>query len=226
MQFSAILLAAGQSRRFGSDKRLAAIDGAPMLLATLRNLQFAVDRMSSVDLQVVIRARDPVVAPMLADIVDDYPQSVLPAPTWPQGLGVSIAAGMRALLERGCRPDSVAVCVADMPFVQPDTLRRLMYACRPHTICVPVCDGERGRPLVFGKKYFPELLQLRGSRGAEKLLRLHAGAVREYPVDDIGVTLDIDRPADFHAAMCADPVGRMRTALRRAGGEMSSSRWG
>ncbi|MFC6980197.1 nucleotidyltransferase family protein [Microbulbifer taiwanensis] len=226
MQYAAILLAAGYSRRFGSDKRLASIDGEPMLLASLRRLQMAMAGMSKVDLQLVVRARDPLVAPMLAGMVFENPDSLLQAPVWPVGMGVSIAAGVKALLGRGCRPDSVAICLADMPFVEPDTLRRLMFAARPNSICVPVFEGQRGHPVVFGKKYFAELQKLRGSRGAEKILRAHRSSVRELAVEDSGVILDIDRPQDFHSAVQPDPAGRNFAAPGRAGGARSASQWG
>lgn len=227
MRFAAIILAAGYSRRFGSDKRLACINGQPMLLATLRNVRAAIAGVSNADLQVVIRAQDPVVAPMLVGIISgsgESPGCLVQAPTWPVGIGASIATGVEALLSRGCRPDSVAICLGDMPLVQPNTLRRLLYASRPRSICVPVYRRERGHPLVFGRHFFPELMQLRGNRGVEKLLRTHAKAVREFAVDDPGVTLDFDRPADFRAAVRPDQAGRNGTARgTAAGGFLASS---
>ncbi|SHG11492.1 molybdenum cofactor cytidylyltransferase [Microbulbifer donghaiensis] len=212
MQYSAILLAAGFSRRFGSDKRLANVNGDPMLLASVRNLQSAIAGMSSVDLQIVVRAQDSIVTSMLANIVKKHPDSLLQAPAWPVGLGVSIAAGVNALLARGCRPDAVAICLADMPFVKPDTLRRLMYGVRPNSICVPLYEGRRGHPIVFGKKFFPELTKLRGRRGTEKILRAHSDSIRELVVDDPGVILDFDRPEDFFLTAQPDLIGRIYAA--------------
>lgn len=226
MKHAAILLAAGFSRRFGSDKRLACIDGEPMLLASLRRLQSALEGISRVELQIVVRAWDPLVAPMLAGIVRDEPECLLQAPAWPVGMGVSIAAGVDALLRRGCRPDSVAICLADMPFIEPETLQRLMFASRPKNICVPLFEGRRGHPVVFGNHFFPQLLKLRGSRGAEKILRAHPDAIREYPVEDAGVILDIDRPGDFHSAVQPDPAGRSGTARGTAAGALLASRRG
>ncbi len=226
MQYAVLLLAAGFSRRFGSDKRLASLNGEPMLLASLRNLQTAIAGISRVDLQVVVRAEDPAVASILADIDRRYPESLLPAPAWPVGLGVSIAAGMKALLQRGCRPDAVAICLADMPFIEPQTFKRLMFASRPKNICVPVFGEQRGHPVVFGKQFFPELLKLRGSRGAEKILRAHPDAVREFSVDDPGVILDIDRSEDLRSVLQLGPVGKNYIIPDRVAGARPARRWG
>jgi len=216
MQHAVILLAAGFSRRFGSDKRLVGVNGEPMLLASLGNLRSAMDGVSRLDLQVVIRARDSLVAPLLTSALRGKPECLVQAPTWPVGMGVSIATGLDALLRRGCKPDSVAICLADMPFLQGETLRRLLFASRPDTICVPMFEGQRGHPVVFGRHFFPELLKLRGSRGAQKILRAHPDVIREYPVDDAGVILDIDRPEDFHSAVPRDPPDKNCTARGRA----------
>lgn len=226
MRYAAIVLAAGFSRRFGGDKRLACIDGEPMLLATLRNLQLALAGNCRADLQVVLRARDAVVGSMLMGLVREQPGCLARAPVWPVGMGVSIAAGLDALLERGCRPDAVAVCLADMPFVRPETLRYLLLAATAETICLPVYGGRRGHPVVFGKAFFAELSKLRGRRGAEKILRAHPQAVRELVVEDPGVSLDIDRPEDFHAAARRDPAGRTGTALDTAEDVLLAPPWG
>lgn len=197
MKHAAILLAAGFSRRFGSDKRLACVDGEPLLLASLSKVRTAMRDVSHGDLQVVVRARDPLVGPMLSAIDRGFGEVLVQAPTWPVGMGVSIATGLEALLRRGCEPDSVAICLADMPFWEAETLQHLFFSSRPDSICVPLFEGQRGHPVVFGREFFPELLKLRSSRGAGKVLRANPEAVREYPVEDAGVIRDIDRPEDL-----------------------------
>jgi molybdenum cofactor cytidylyltransferase len=208
MSYAAIVVAAGFSHRFGSDKRLARINGEPMLLAALRGVHAALADFPGAEMQVVIRARDSVVAPMLAPIFARSPARLVRAPLWPVGMGVSIAAGLDSLLRGGINPDALAVCLGDMPFIQPDTIRRLLENSQAETICIPVHAGERGHPVVFGRRYFPELLALQGGRGfagAKKIIHRHPQAVREIPVEDPAITVDIDTPADFHSANWPDP---------------------
>lgn len=196
MQYAAIVAAAGFSRRFGGDKRLAPIDGEPMLLASLRQVQAALVKFADAELVVVVRARDTLVAPMLASL----PLRTVRAPAWPVGLGVSIAAGLESLLHRGCNPDALAVCLGDMPFVESGTLRRLLEHSGPERIVIPVCGGRRGHPVIFGRHYFPELLGLRGGDGAKAVIRRHVLAVEAVPVQDPGVVRDIDTAEDFYWA--------------------------
>lgn len=223
MQVAALVLAAGSSRRFGSDKRLAAVDGEPMLLVTVRNILQALAGFPGSRLQVVLRARDPLMAALLARDQVAARARRAHAAAWPVGMGASIAEGMTALLQDGFDPEVVAICLGDTPFIESRSVAQLLQAGRADAICVPVCHGQRGHPVVFGRDFFPELLALRGPRGATKLLRTCADAVCEIAVDDPGITLDIDRPADFHAAVHRDPADRMRRARRKAAGVTISS---
>lgn len=204
MQYAAIVLAAGFSRRFGGDKRLACLNGEPMLLGSLRNVELAMAGFADSEVQVVIRARDSIVAPMLGR----SSARIVHAPVWPAGMGVSIATAMEALSRSGDTPEALAICLGDMPLVQPQTLQRLLKACTPETICVPVFSGERGHPVVFGRRFFPDLARLRGGQGAKKILRAQPRAVREIVVEDPAVTIDIDRPEDFYAVVQRDRSDR------------------
>ena len=226
MQVAVLVLAAGFSRRFGSDKRLAAVAGEPMLLATVRNVSLALQEFPGGRLQVILRARDPLMAALLARDAHIAGAHLAHASVWPVGMGVSIAEGMSALLGDGCDPDAVAVCLGDTPYIAPRTIAQLLRAGRPDSICVPVCYGQRGHPVVFGRDFFPDLLALRGPRGAAKLLRNFASAVREVAVDDPAITLDIDRPADFHAAVHRGPADKTRGTPRTVAGAKTSSSQG
>ena len=104
------------------------------------------------------------------------------------GLGDSIAAGVQACPDL----DGWLMILGDMPFILPSSIEQVVAGIREDGISVPVLAGEYGHPVGFGREFGPKLMALTGDRGAKVLF---AGAqVLEVPVDDPGVTWDVDVP--------------------------------
>lgn len=214
MEYSIVVLAAGYSHRFGSDKRLASIQGEPMLLRTLQTAMEAASALEDTEIQVVLRARDPVIANGLKKM----PVQVLHAPVWPVSMGASLAFAVENLQRTGANPKAVLVCMGDMPFVEPETLVSILQAAREDRIHVPVCAGTRGYPIAIGRKYLSALSRLRNT-GMEKVLRIFADAVVDIEVSDPAINCDINRPDDFHAAVRQDLFGKIFASPDKVAGE-------
>ena len=84
------------------------------------------------------------------------------------------------------------IFLADMPWIQSDTSRLLMENFDVEKIIAPHIAGQRGHPVLFPRQMFGKLAQLRGDRGAHALLQSSLGLVRELPVEDHGIVLDVD----------------------------------
>ncbi|WP_299599237.1 nucleotidyltransferase family protein [uncultured Microbulbifer sp.] len=218
MEYSIVVLAAGYSHRFGGDKRLASIQGEPMLLRSLETALEASSSLEDADVQVVLRARDPVIANGLRKM----PLQVLHAPVWPVSIGASLAFAVENLQRTGANPKAVLVCMGDMPFVEPETLVAILNASREDRIHVPVCAGTRGYPIAIGRKYLSALSRLRNT-GMEKVLRIFADAVVDVEVSDPAINCDINRPDDFHAAVRQDLFGKIFASPDKAAGELLPS---
>ncbi|QKX17699.1 NTP transferase domain-containing protein [Microbulbifer sp. YPW1] len=215
MEYSIVVLAAGYSHRFGSDKRLASIQGEPMLLRTLQTALDAASALEDTSVQVVLRARDAVIANGLKKL----PVQVLHAPVWPVGIGASLAFAVENLQRTGANPRAILVCMGDMPFVEADTLVNILDSAREDRICVPVCAGTRGYPIAIGRKYLSALSRLRNT-GMEKVLRIFADAVVDVEVSDPAINCDINRPDDFHAAVRQDLFGKIFASPGTESGEL------
>ncbi|BAZ94726.1 uncharacterized protein FOKN1_2352 [Thiohalobacter thiocyanaticus] len=181
-----ILLAAGQSRRFGSDKLLQPLpDGTPLALAAAENLRLALPETVA-----VVAKADGAVAGLLR--AAGIPVVVNPGAE--AGMGTSIACGVRAR-------DSAAgwvIALADMPFIRPETIAAIAATLvDEHVIGAPAYAGKRGHPVGFGAAYRDALLKLDGDVGARGIVQAHAHRLRRVPTDDPGVLRDIDRPEDF-----------------------------
>jgi molybdenum cofactor cytidylyltransferase len=179
----ALVLAAGQGRRFGSDKRRALLaDGTPLLVATLLQAQRNFAR-------VFVLLRD----------TDDAQHLGVPAGVKvlrcadaDLGMGHSLAAGFRALHEQPA--SAVAVLLGDMPWLGAGTLALLIEQAGPQRIVFPVYQGQRGHPVLFGRQFWPQLQQLNGDAGAKALLAAQPQACMAVMVDDPGVLRDVDTP--------------------------------
>ncbi|MGH8772846.1 MAG: nucleotidyltransferase family protein [Burkholderiales bacterium] len=183
-----ILLAAGASSRFGSNKLLHPLsDGTPIAIAAARNLKHAVAHA----LAVVPRADD-----VLAQRLQAEGLEIAVCDSAAAGMGHSLACGVAAASDA----QGWLITLADMPFVSPETLRIVVCHLEAGaTIAAPSFNGQRGHPVGFGRSLYAELLALDGDSGARILLTRHASEVKLFECDDNGICRDIDTQADLRA---------------------------
>lgn len=182
MSLGALLLAAGQSRRFGaSDKLLADLDGAPLVSHSARALGSPL-----IGHRVAVVASDKVAQVLhpLGFIV------LMQPPGLPQS--ASLAAGIAELDRLGV--GRAIIMLGDMPFVQSDDIVRLLTFPTDQPASA-WADDTPTPPAVFPKDWFPRLTALTGDRGAGALLKdIPPEARLMLPPDRLR---DIDRPEDL-----------------------------
>jgi molybdenum cofactor cytidylyltransferase len=109
-------------------------------------------------------------------------------------MAFSLRAGIAALSES---IGAALVCLGDMPLVDPATLNRIIAAYDPaegREIIIPVFDGQRGNPVLWGARFFPEFLDLAGDVGARQILHLHMEAICEIEAGTDAILRDFDTP--------------------------------
>ncbi len=195
-QIAAVVLAAGQSRRMGKvNKLLAEVDGKPMVAHVVESLQASQAR----PLAVVTGHDYAAVEAALPPSRKGAGFTLAHNPDYASGLSSSLRRGLAALPED---IDGVLVCLGDMPRISPAIVNRLIAAFNPlegRAICVPTWQGKRGNPVLFAKRFFPEMQDIAGDTGARALIGEHAEVVCEVPIDDDAVLLDIDTPEALEA---------------------------
>lgn len=198
-----LVLAAGSSRRFGSDKRQAVLSGGDTVLDAVLRTQRAV-------LQTVL-----VVTPLQDDFADQacrrHQALRVPCAVSVQGLGGSLAAGLRAVQALDPLPEAVLLALADMPAVQADTLVALLsrFHATGHAV-MPTCQGRPGHPRVLPRAIWPVLMGLSGDEGARHAVDWRQA--EKVDVSDAGVLLDVDTPQDLAELdiKASTPVRRTR----------------
>lgn len=181
----ALLLAAGQSSRMGVNKLLADVGGVPLVRRTAEGIQGGVDQL------VVVTGRD---ADHVAKALEGLGASFVHNPDYPHGLSTSLKRGLEAVPPDA---DALLVCLGDMPLVDAGVAGRLIAAFNPvehRSICVPVHQGERGNPVLWGRQHFEALRGLTGDRGARVLLDRLQEELVEVAMPDRAVLTDIDTP--------------------------------
>jgi molybdenum cofactor cytidylyltransferase len=201
---AALVLAAGQSARMcGPNKLLLEIDGRPMLARVVDTILATPAR----PVLVVTGHQADAVRDVLGDCDVRFAHNTQHA----EGIGASIRAGVRAL---ELTLDGVLVCLGDLPGLREESVEALLAAFAPDRICVPVHDGRRGHPVLFGQRFLPELAQLAGDRGARSILEDHPHAVCAVSIADEGVTFDVDSADQLERARQMERNGE-HTALPR-----------
>jgi molybdenum cofactor cytidylyltransferase len=209
-RIAALLLAAGQSRRMGAvNKLLVEIDGVPMVRLVAETLR----RSQAAPLVAVVGHEAERVRAALAGL-DGV--TIIENPDYAVGLSTSLRRGLGAL---PADVDGAVVCLGDMPRVAPRTIDRLIAAFNPaegRAICVPTRNGKRGNPVLWARRFFPEMQEIAGDVGARHLIGAYPETVAEVEMaEDDGVLLDIDTPealADFtarRASARADPAAKV-----------------
>lgn len=196
MGIQALLLAAGASKRFGSNKLTAQLGGQAMVVRAARNLLAA-------GLPVLCVVRD--AAGPVADRVRELPGTkVSQCLDAHLGMGRSLAWGVGATRSA----DGWLVALGDMPAVPPEVIRALAETLAAGaSIVAPEYRGRRGHPVGFARCWLPELLALEGDRGGRDLIAAHPDRLRLIAVDAPGVLLDVDNPEDLVRSSAEGPSG-------------------
>lgn len=187
-----ILLAAGTGSRFGpGNKLLAELDAEPIVVHAARTLVDAAED-GVLDDVVVVVGND---ATRIRVALSDLPVETVANPDYESGQGTSVATGARVARDRDA--DAAVFALADMPRIAPATVARLLdsFADTDHDIVVPVTDGQRGNPAVFGAALFSELTELAGDTGGRELFDVHPFS--RVQVTDEGIHQDVDTPEDL-----------------------------
>jgi CTP:molybdopterin cytidylyltransferase MocA len=183
-----LVLAAGLGRRMGTVKPLVDVGGTPSLARVLSTIDEA-----GVPFVVVVLGHE---AERIRSEVDVRGGHVVENPSPERGMASSLALGLDAL---PADADGVLVFHADMPFLQPETVRAVLRAAEQGPeIAAPRWNGTRGFPVFFRRSQWNELRStLRGDAGGRSLIARHPERLRAVDVEDPGCVRDIDRPDDL-----------------------------
>lgn len=186
-----LLLAAGAGRRFGRPKALVELGGEPLVRRALRVLADG----GCDPVRVVLGAQAEDARALLPD-----PSIAVYAEDWATGMGASLRAGLRALLRDAPGSsdpvDAVLVHLVDLPRIDARVIARMRTLARPDVVARASYDGIPGHPVVFGRRWWPEIADsVRGDRGARDWLA--ARRVRLVDCSDLGSGADVDTPSDL-----------------------------
>lgn len=191
LPLGAVLLAGGASRRFGAgNKLLAELDGVPMVARVAREIAAS----GVAELVVVTGAEhDAYVTALSAQSA-----RLVRNPAWDAGIGSSISAGVRALSEV---PQGAFIVPGDLPNLTADVFRRIgttFAGAAGGRVVVPVtAEGSQRNPVLWPRRFFPQLAALSGPKGGKSLLDTLGEARVDVPFDDESLFADIDTPDDY-----------------------------
>lgn len=186
MKIAVIMLAAGSSSRFGSNKLLYGIQGQPMYAHTLEMLA----GLEETELTVVTRQE----YRQIAEAAEKAGARVLYNPKPEEGIASSLKIGLKANLQA----DACLFAVSDQPWMKRDTVEQLIRLYRSSgkgMACVSF-QGKTGNPCIFSGKYYEELLALDGDKGGKRVMDAHREDAAFLSVENEQELTDIDRRQD------------------------------
>jgi molybdenum cofactor cytidylyltransferase len=179
VRIGAIVLAAGEGRRFGGNKLTIPIGGEPVITRVLKAL-------TSIDRVVIVGAYAEELMQYLRNEV------VIFNPNYREGISTSIKLGLRFFQDY----DAVLIVLGDMPLITRETISKIINAYHEGcTAVIPTYKGLRGNPVLIHRSLFNELTRLKGDVGARELLRDRADVC--YVECGPEVIMDIDTPDDL-----------------------------
>ena len=181
-----VVMAAGNSRRFGENKLTYAVQGRSLILRALEAVPAELFH------NVVVVTQYPEIMRLAAE----FHFSALHNPHPELGASHTLQLGLTQL--RDC--DGVLFMVSDQPMLRRETVADLIrfWTQQPNSIAAVGHNGVRGNPCLFPARFFPELMELTGDRGGSAVIRRHEEALvlLETGAQEL---FDIDTPEEAQA---------------------------
>ena len=185
---SAILLAAGQSKRmFGENKLVKKIQGIPLIKHSVKNIL-----ASSVDELIIVLGYQKEIIEKLIDKNNKI--KCVFNKDFESGMASSIKTGLNHLSKN---TEAFFICLGDMPMVNHDIYNQLIKSKDNKEIIVPTYKEQQGNPVLFDKSMKEKVLDIRGDVGAKKILELNKNKILNLEIDDQSITKGFNTQDDF-----------------------------
>jgi molybdenum cofactor cytidylyltransferase len=186
----AVVLAGGLSTRMGEPKLLLPWSGRKTIIEHI--------------VEQLIRSRIEHIVVVTGHMANEVKEIVKP-------MGVKVAFNrsyktgeMLSSLKTGLRamPDHVAaslVVLGDQPRIQPKVIYQIMlaYAEGAGDLIIPSYEMKRGHPILMGRRYWPEVLDLKRNQSLRDVINNHHDDIHYIPVNTDSVLRDVDTPDDY-----------------------------
>jgi molybdenum cofactor cytidylyltransferase len=189
-----IILAAGESSRFGGIKQLLPFNGKTLL-------QHVIDEATGAGAQPIVVITGANATRVSETIPDSGKLTILVNENWQKGISSGIVAGVQYVVRISPGIKRIIITVCDQPFVTSALFEKLIETQEKTGQTIVACTyaDTIGTPVLFAVKYFDQLLNLKGDEGAKKLVKSNKGDVAtvDFPKGEI----DIDTQKDYEKLM-------------------------
>ena len=193
---SAVILAAGESKRMGKqNKLLLPVAGEALLVKLIKSVCD-----SDVGQVIVVIGHE---AEKIRRKLNNFPLSFVYNPNFSEGMTTSIKSGVKEV-SPDC--DGYMICLADMPFINTSEINKLIHAYAQNRInekrliVIPVYQGHRGNPVLFSTEFREDILEHKMEYGCKGVIMKNFESVKEIEMDDDSMLLDVDTLEDYQRA--------------------------
>ena len=185
---SAILLAAGQSKRMNGENKLTKeIQGTPLIKHSVKNIL-----ASSIDELIVVLGHQKETIEKLINKNEKI--KFVFNKDFESGIASSIKTGLNNLSEK---TEAFFICLGDMPMVNPNIYNQLIKSINKREIIVPTYKNQQGNPVLFAKSMKEKIINISGDVGAKKILELNKDKILNLEINDQCVTKDFNTQDSF-----------------------------
>ena len=184
----AIILAAGESKRMGKPKLLLPFGDTSILETVIANAGIPAIEKTLLILGANHEA--------IGNQVRNYPVETVQNQQFREGMLSSVQCGLQAIPDS---TDAVMVLLGDQPMIGSEIMNNMVnaYNNSDQEIIVATCQGKRGHPILFGSRYFREVLDFTANNSLKDLLTAHPGDIGEMDTEDPEILRDIDTEQDY-----------------------------
>ncbi|WP_409300019.1 NTP transferase domain-containing protein [Peribacillus sp. SCS-155] len=191
----AVILAAGQAKRFGSMKQLSYLGEKPLFL-------YPVELALSMEFSCITLVGNKHTESM-KDYIQDYNISYIKNEESENGMSSSLKKGISALPSD---IQAVFLFLGDQPFIPKEVVIKMYSIYQDHyengiRIVRALYEGQAGHPVLFDRELFPLLINIEGDQGARDIIRLFSSKVETVDFPKRMWNMDIDTQSDYEQAI-------------------------
>jgi len=197
---SAILLAAGESKRMKDENKLTKeINGFPLIKHAVKNILG-----SAIDELIIVLGHE---KSIIQNIIEENKKiKFIYNKDYKSGVASSIKIGLNNITKSA---EAFFICLGDMPNVNQNIYNKLIKSRDNYNkklklehkkeIIIPTHEGKEGNPVLFSKFMKNQIMLVKGDLGAKKIIELNKNKILNVPFYNKGITLDFDTHENFNS---------------------------